>query len=122
MVVSLYLREFDDLFWHPPANILWVFPASQTILPHDTPHPDPVWQATHHTLQTNQHTVSVLYTLLPLVSCTCRLMNPEILGSVAQSGWAMSLQQICPHSGRRGISRPPVLAVPLDPTAPRFST
>lgn len=49
-------------------------------------------------------------------------MNPVIRGVVAQSGWAMRLQQICPHKGSKGWSQAEeVEAVPLEPTAPFVS-
>ena len=47
---------------------------------------------THHSLTQSGSPPTILW----------RLINPEILGSVAQSGWAISLQQIWPQRGRRG--------------------
>lgn len=53
---------------------------------------------------------------------TCTFMNPVMRGLVAQFGWAMMEQQICPHRGSKGWSlAEEVEAVPLEPTAPRMS-
>ena len=49
-----HLGEFDDLFGHPPAHVLWVLPAAESVLTHHTPHPEPVGQPSHHPLQVDK--------------------------------------------------------------------
>ncbi len=53
---------------------------------------------------------------------TWTLMKPAVLSWVTHSGWAMRRQHICPQRGSsKESSVPPVEAVPLAPTIPRFN-